>query len=231
MHRNDSLTAAKISASLGNRLRLAGLYPEGLNYYYQALKTTPSAHEKSDLSELRHGIAAIYYELYVHDTLRHHFLNSAQVNGAMALELADAEQDNKLISNALNLLGAILVNKGKPAEALEYLDRSIEIASREGRYFHEVEMNLVSAYLKLGKTDEARKLAYEAFGRAEKANEKVLSGLFIEQLLMICQIMGNTDEAKYLSDKLFILKSPRDELAKTLMIKQQLLNHKVKSEE
>lgn len=231
VNRQDSLIAAKISAELGNRLRLAGLYPEGLNYYYQALKIIPAAQKKSYLSELRHGLAAVYYEMYVHDSTKYHFLDSAWINGTISLQLAKDEGKSRLISNALNLLGAILVNKGKPAEALEYLDRSIETARSEGRYFPEAEMNLVSAYLKLGKTEEARKLAFEALGRAEKENQKVLAGVFLEQLIKISRQTGNTDELKMLSERLQDLKSPRDELVRTLMIKQQLLNHKIKTEE
>lgn len=231
VNRQDSLTAAKISAELGNRLRLAGLYPEGLNFYYQALKIIPSAQKKSDLSELRHGLAAVYYEMYVHDTSKYHFLDSAWINGATALELAEAEQNNQLISNALNLLGAVLINKNKPDEALKYLNRSLETARSEGRYFPEAEMNMVSAYLRLGKTGEARKLAYEALERAEKENQKVLTGVFLQQLIRIGQQTGNTEEARMLGERLQNLKIPRDALVKTLMYKQQLLNHKIKTEE
>lgn len=97
----NAIEEARIRAALANHFRLTGNYHESVRFYQEAMNAaSQSSHE--DRSAIHHGIASAYYEMYFHNTVHSHYLDSAGRHAAIAYALASEVDNSELIADALS---------------------------------------------------------------------------------------------------------------------------------
>jgi ATP/maltotriose-dependent transcriptional regulator MalT len=237
----DSLEAAETAGDaekalehlsiIANNFRMSGHYHEGIRFYRNAISRL-NGHEPDRFAEIYHGLAAIYYELFLHFPEHRHHLDSASTIAARAFQYAGLTGTAAPLSDALNLKGAINLQKGNYAEAIQQLKGSYllkqELESDQGLA---VLNNLSFGYYQLQLYDTALFYAGEAFSRATKAGQSIFVANSLEMLSKIHTATGDTATANtMLTDRQRLIEQD-DILINSLMMRQLHLNYESRQDE
>ncbi len=231
----DSLAAAKKEGNIhktveylskiANNFRQSGNYIEGIRFYRNAISKL-NGHDPERPAEVYHGLAAIYYELYLHFRDQQHFLDSASFIASQAYVYAKESRAETHLSDVLNLLGAINIQNGKYAEAIQELNKSYSLKQNlEDDHSLAVLTNLAFAHSQLQNYDSALSYIREAYKRASQAGDLVFSANSLEMLSNIYLAMGDTASANLMQHDRQQLVEQDDHLIRMLIMKQLLLNY------
>ncbi len=225
----DSLEAAEageniqkrisLLAEIANKFRLTGNYYEGIFFYRIAISLL-NEHEPLQRTEFYHGLAAIYYELYLHIENQQHFLDSASKIADMALRYAEIESSPKDFSDVLNLIGAIKIQKGKYSEAIQQLNKSYSIKrTLKADQSMAVLTNLSYAHYQLQSYDTALFYIREAYKIAVECEDIIFAVNSLELLSDIYLAIGDTATANSLEHDRQQLIRQDDHMVRLLVMK------------
>jgi DNA-binding CsgD family transcriptional regulator len=235
----DSLEAAEAAgdnrrrvvhlSEIANNLRLTGNYNEGILFYRSALNLS----EEDDMlikAQLYHGLAAIYYELYLHIRKQTHFLDSASRIADKAFLYAEPTGASLQLSDVLNLQGAIKIQKGRYSEAIDQLNKSLNIKHKHENY-HDLAVltNLSFAHFQLRSFDSALIYSQETYIKALNAGDLIFTVNSLELLSNIYHTIGDTTNANKYEREMQSLIRQDDHIVKALVMKQlyQKYQHRI----
>ncbi len=237
----DSLEAAEageniqkrisLLAEIANKFRLSGNYHEGIRFYRNAISLL-NGNDQLHKVEFYHGLAAIYYELYLHMRNQQHFLDSASIIADKAFEYAEIAGSEYHLSDVLNLLGAVKIQKGKYTEAIQQLNKSHSIKQnlQTGQYLA-VSTNLAFAHYKLHSYDTALLYISETYKRATQSGDLIFAVNSLEMLSDIYMAMGDTANANIFEQDRQLLLRQDDHMIRLLIMKQLHQNYERKRDD
>jgi DNA-binding CsgD family transcriptional regulator/tetratricopeptide (TPR) repeat protein len=231
----DSLTAAENEGSnlktveylakIANNFRQSGNYIEGIRFYRNAISHL-NGHDPERKVEIYHGLAAIYYELFLHFRDQRYFLDSASCIASRAFGFAKESGCETQLSDVLNLLGAINIQNGNYTEAVQKLNKAYSIKQKlQSDQGLAVLNNLASAYAQLQNYDTALYYIRIAYKRATQAEDLVFAATSLEILSNTYLAMGDTVNARLVQQDREQLIEQDDHLIRMLIMKQLYLNY------
>ncbi len=231
----DSLEAAEssgsfnkstdIRAQLANLFRRTGNYHEGIRFYRIAISQLNDDDPVRKV-EIYHGLAAIYYELYLHSRDQQHYLDSASVIAARAYGYAEMSGSATHLSDVLNLMGAVNKQSGHYDEAIQQLQlaHSINQTLWADRNLA-VPINLSYAHYLIKSYDMALSYAQQAYKEATDAGDIGFAANSLNVLATIYQAKGDTASARNMLNDRQRLIDHDDYLIGSLIMRQLHLNH------
>ncbi len=224
----DIIEEAKILSKLANHLRLSGNYNESVRFYRDAMKAAGN-NLPIDRSIIHHGLASVYYEMNFHDKVQAHYIDSAEVHAVIAHDFANQAQKPKLIANALNVQGAIEIQRKNYTSAINLLEKALLLLENEhsGNKLP-VMSNISYAYMMKGEFQEAIDFAGEGYLAALNSGNTVFAGINLENLVQIYIELNDTQSAEHYQKILRSLEDDKGMLVQSLILKQQLLNHQIR---
>lgn len=219
---SDNKAELKLSLQLANILRQSGLYYSSIRFYKEAYAQF-SSYTPSEKAELLHGLSAIYFELYVHNSVKQQFLDSASFLADSAWFYARNSDLKQLQADVLNLKGALEIQKGNFMQALSYLEHSLLQHQQIGNdSAMAILVNLATAYHKTGNHFKALKFIQKAHKIAVIQNNSVFEYSALDIAAGIYMALGDTAEASRINNELMLIKSRRDIVIKSLLTKHAL---------
>jgi CHAT domain-containing protein len=164
--RQDHLGEAAALGSLGNAYRLRGDYQQANEYLQASLKIAKEIKHPAYISATLNGLGNVYANL-ARD--RYRLTKSAQVAG----DIIDAK---RIKQEALKF----------NSQALKYFQENLKIAHNDKLAQMRSQLNLISAYDRLGKnaqSAQARKQALSLFASLPVTREKVYAAIDLSKLL------------------------------------------------
>ena len=222
---------AKIRAQLANHFRLTGNYTESVRFYREAMNLARQI-STDQQSEIHHGLASVYYEMYFHNPIQSHYLDSAKVHADIAYNIAVQTDNRNLIASALNVQGAIEVQRANYESAIHLLEkamRSLEGANPGSKL--PTIANISYAYMMTGKYQKALDFAEKGYISALNSGNTVFAGINLENLVRIYKRLKNTQTAQHYQKMLSDLEDEKGMMVQSLILKQQLLNHQIRSDQ
>lgn len=226
----DWATVSGIRSLLANKFRLTGNYFEGLRFYRRAMNAPGEYLSDSIMSVIYHGMASIHYEIFLHNPLSVNSLDSVAVLGRHAYDYATSCRDTNLISDALNILGAVENQQGHYEEAAKLLQKALNYKQHLKMNSPAVEINLAYALTKMGEYDKALQIAESTYMDALTNKSDVFAGTALELIIQIKIKLGHKNEAQSLAADLRQFKKENEVLLKNQLMKQLLLNFRLKKE-
>lgn len=227
----DIIEEAKIRAKLANHLRLSGNYNESVRFYRDAMKVTGNS-LPIDRSIIHHGLASVYYEMYFHDKVQAHYLDSAEIHAVIAHDFANQAHKPKLIADALNVQGAIEIQRKNYTSAINLLVKALLLFENEYSGNKLPAMSNISyAYMMKGEFQKAIDFAEEGYLEALNSGNTVFAGINLENLVRIYTKLNDTPSAAHYQKILRSLEDDKGMLVQSLILKQQLLNHQIRQDQ
>ncbi|MCF8222584.1 MAG: DUF4381 domain-containing protein [Bacteroidales bacterium] len=227
----DIIEEARILARLANHFRLSGNYNESVRFYRNAMKAAGNI-LPIDNSIIHHGLASVYYEMYFHDKMQAHYIDSAEVHAVIAYDFANQAQKPILIADALNVQGAVEIQRKNYASAIDLLEKALLLLEKEhsGNKLP-VMSNISYVYIMKGEFQKALDFAEEGYLKALNSGNIVFAGINLENLVRIYINLNDTQSAEHYQKILSSLKDDKGMLVQSLILKQQLLNHKIQQDQ
>jgi tetratricopeptide (TPR) repeat protein/DNA-binding CsgD family transcriptional regulator len=212
-------------SKIANNFRLSGNYIEGIRFYRNAISQL-NGHDPQQKIEVFHGLAAIYFELYMHFRDQQHFLDSSSFIASGAFGYAKAYGSETQLSDVLNLRGAIHIQNGNFPEAIQELNKSYSIKKNlEPENGLAVLNNLAFAHAQLQHYDTALYYIREAYKRATRNGDLIFTANSLEILSNIYLAMGDTINAKLAQKDRKDVIEQDDQRIRMLIMKQLYLNN------
>jgi CHAT domain-containing protein len=166
--RRDSLGEAAAKGSLGEAYRLRGDYQQASEYLQASLKLAKKIKRPAYIDSALNGLGNTYTNL-ARD--RERLAKSAQITG-------DTIEAEKIKQEALKF----------NSQALKYFQENLKIARSQNNKLAQMrsQLNLISAYYRLGnnaKAEQARQQAFSLFAYLPVAREKVYAAIDLSKLL------------------------------------------------
>ncbi|MCF8231533.1 MAG: hypothetical protein K9J27_05030 [Bacteroidales bacterium] len=217
---------AKIKIQLADRLRSSGNYYDAIRFLEDArTKLRTKSNEKLN-SQLFNVLAAVYYELYIHNRIYKTYLDSADTYARKAVIAANKVKDVKLKTTAFIIIGGVHIHQNDYEKAVLILERAQKLHKKTSE-FPELSIlaNLSYAHLKLGDLDTALVYSQRCLEEATKSGDIVFSVISQKNLVKIYNAFGNKAKMNELRKNIDKLASQKDVIVKSLINKQLLINY------
>jgi hypothetical protein len=217
----------KVKIELAESLRASGNYKEGIAFLYEVINDQSINIDQEIMGSAFDRMAAIYYELYIHNRNIENWLDSTLNYGHKALEIATRIKNINLESSTLNIIGASHIHKNNFIEAEKRLTEAGSII-RENNMEPDLAQIANLSYVKclLGDYDNALSLAKSCF---ELAAEKEMIPFFmlgLELMANAYEAMGESKKCDELREKHRELSSQKDLILESLLARQLIMNYK-----
>lgn len=223
---------ATINAKLANQFRLAGNYNKSLQFYREAMTLSQKAASDTTLADISHGLAALCFEVYYHDSVNVNYLDSASKYADTAYVLAGAAQVPMLVVSSLNVRAAVEIQRGNYESAKSMLEEAFAIAKVEGNDPGLApKSNLAYLYYMSGDYSEGLKFSEEAYYQALKEGNIVFTGIALRMMGLIYRGMGELNKALEAERLLSEVSDAKYMMLQSVVMEQQLLNYQLKKEQ
>ncbi len=217
---------ARLKIDLAEELRASGNYMEAIGFLEESRKVIEQNPESHLAGKFFRVLAAVYFELYYHSEDNKHYLDSADYYGHKSAGVADALGDDKLKSQAFNIIGAVQNYKGDYQKAKAILERALQLDKKENKTPElSILTNLSSAYLELGNLDSALFYAEMGLEWANKKDDAIFSAINYRILTTIFEEKGDEAKAAQMTEHYDMLAAKKDVMVRSLMTKQLLMNY------
>jgi len=210
---------------LANLFRQTGNYHEGIRFYRTAISQL-NDDDPARKVEIYHGLAAIYYELYLHSRDQQHYLDSASVFAAQAYDYAEMAGSASHLMDVLNLMGAVNKQSGHYDEAIQQLQLAHSISQTlEADRNLAIPVNLSYAHYLVESYDTALYYARQAYKEATDAGDVGFAANSLNVLATIYQAKGDTASASNMLNDRQRLIDHDDHLIGSLIMRQLHMNY------
>ncbi|MCF8236121.1 MAG: tetratricopeptide repeat protein, partial [Bacteroidales bacterium] len=219
----DQKQIIRVKILLAEACRQSGNYIYGLNF----LKDIPDDEEhigSKQMAGVYNGLAAIYYELYIHNRDLSHYLDSALMFANRSLEIAEKSNDHSLKSDAMNIIGATYIHNKKYEKARAILQNAYAVnQSQDAKMNLGILANLAYVNHKLNNYEKAMEYARLCLKNAVDSENLIFTITAIKTMLDVYKVTGDSEMALKMENKLKILESQKDIVLESLALKQLIL--------
>lgn len=188
----DSIELGSTLINLGNAYSDIGYYVKGINYYLNSLEIQAAVGEEEETSVAICNIASIFSD-------QKDYLNS-EYYARSALKIARRKKNNTIIASASNLIGEMLIRKGKLDSAELVTSEAFKLSTKEN-----LALDIASSLGNFGLIDQQKGLFKEAKEHFQRAiniakNYNDPYSVVLQQNLMIDLFLeiGQNDSARIL---------------------------------
>ena len=217
---------ARLKVDLAEEFRASGNYLDAIDFLEESRKTIEKHPSSSLAGEYYSVLAAVYYELFLHNKSNKHYLDSVDYYANKSGAIANTLSDDKLKAGSFNLMGVVRIHTGDYLKAKVILDRARRF-DKKTINAPEVSIltNLAYAHLKLGYLDSALHYSEESLDWANKRGDVVFSATNYRILSMIYTEKGDEEMAAEMRENHAQLSAKKDVVVKSLITKQLLMNY------
>jgi len=216
----------RVKLNLGQVLRNSGNYFESIRFFDEALAVALDSTVDLCAGKIHKGLAGNYYELFFHNKEHRDYLDSSAKYASKSLQIARQINDATLKSQALNILGGIQIHRGSYDSALVILAQAYQQSLvNSAKAPSALLNNLAFTHNKLGDYEEALQYANACFAEAAGEGDLVFSAIAQETMANIYEARGDTAQAEQIKGKVKEIKSKKDVVAQSFMVKQLLLDY------
>jgi DNA-binding CsgD family transcriptional regulator len=231
LQKGDFGKEARLKTLLANQFRLSGNYPVSVRFYTEAGRALGKDPPAEISGEIEHGLAAVYYEYYYHDTVKVFYLDSADYYAGRAYRTARENANYKLSMDALNVQGAVQIQKRNYPAALDLLKRAFQIAEEQG-YDPGLaaKVNLAYVYFMISDYVQALDISEAAYMQSLEEGNAVFAGILLDLMTKVYRATGDMVKADASMEKLREIVGEKDVILQALAMQQQLLNYQLRLE-
>lgn len=222
----DQEETARFKIDLAEEFRASGNYLDAIDFLEESRKTIEKYPSSSLAGQYYSVLAAVYYELFLHNKSNKHYLDSVDYYAHKSGLIANTLNDDKLKASSFNLIGAARIHAGDYLKAKLILDRAMRL-DKKANDAPEMSIltNLAYTHLKLGYLDSALYYSEESLYWANKKGDVVFSATNYRILSMIYTEKGNEEMAAEMRANHAQLSAKKDVVVKSLITKQLLMNY------
>ena len=226
--------AGNHEAVLNARIKIADLLRNTGNYLYgiQFLETNlTSVNDETPLllkGKTFNGLAALYFELFMHNQDQKAYLDSCWQYAAKTLTIAKQTTAYELEVDALTHQGAVLLHHYDYLAASQMLNEAYQINLKQLTDPPLAIMaNLSWAAYKTNDFETALRWIDQCYADAEKTHNTVFMGIALDIAAQIYEAQGNPEKAMEAQEQLRELKAKDHILLQSLMMKELVLKHEM----
>ncbi|MCF8331575.1 MAG: hypothetical protein K9H84_03905 [Bacteroidales bacterium] len=229
---NDTVNKAKIEAHLAEKLRSSGNYYDAISYLYKASGSLRNDSNSNNLTgKIYNGLAANYYELYLHNKSHKEYLDSSEFYTGRALKLIQEIKNPELEWGTMNILGAIKIHRNSYTQAIRILKKALAIQDSLNETSPSILANLSYAYCKIGDYEQALNYAEKCNKISIEMGNKIFEAMSLKSMAMVHEARGDMALANESRDRIEEIKLNKDFTVRSLMNKQFLLKYEKKQME
>lgn len=211
---------------LADMFRKTGNYNQGIRLLKEALDLSDSAFSKDYKAGIFNGLAANYYEMFIHQPDHINFRDSSWHYAGKTLKIAGKTGNQQLIADAHTHKGAILIHRKRFDEAEQLLNEAYLISNAHySKPPLAIMANLAYVYYKTGNYKKALSWANACYDDALRIENDVFCAICLETKAKIFKARGNDALAEKTRDRLNSIKSRKDVLVQSLMLKQLAMKY------
>ena len=217
----------RVKIELADALRASGNYDEGIAFLLEVINDKHNNLDPEDRGKAYDRMAAIYYELYIHNRESGFFLDSSFQYCYKALEIARQLNDPVLESSTLNILGASHIYINDFIEAEKLLTEAGTIASDNNLEPELAQIaNLAFTKCRLGYFSDALPLAHTCFQLASERDNFPFFLIGIELMAIAYDGLGMKAQSGELWERHRELSKLKDPIIESLLARQLIINYK-----
>lgn len=218
--------SGRIKIRLADMFRNTGNYRQGIRLLNEARSLSDSAFNKDYKAGIFNGLAANYYEMFIHQPDHINFRDSSWYYAVKTLKMAGETDNQELIADALTHQGAIRIHLEKFDEAEQLLKEAYQISNAHySKPPLAIMANLAYVYYKTGKFEKALSWAKLCYDDALRMENDVFCAIILETRAKVNKAMGNDAMAEKAKERVNSIKSQKDVLVQSLMLKELAMRY------
>jgi DNA-binding CsgD family transcriptional regulator len=222
------------AAVVHTRIKLADLLRKTGNYLYgiRFLETNLTSKNEEITQSLKgqtfNGLAALYYELFMHHQDQKDYLDSCWLYAEKTLDIATQINAYELEVDALTHQGAVLLHHDDYLTASQLLNEAYQINIEQlTNPPLAIMANLSWAAYKTNDFETALRWIDQCYADAENTHNTVFMGIALDIAAQIYETQGNTEKLVEAKEQLRELQAKDHILLQSLMMKELVLKHEM----